>query len=242
MKLLFIRHGDPDYTIDSLTETGRIEAELLAERIAPMDITAYYVSPLGRAKATIAPTLKKTNRTATECDWLREFGPAIARPDTNGEKRVCWDWLPQDWLMDERFLSERYWPENPYMLAEDIGASYARVTGEFDALLTSFGYVRDGRWYRVVKPNVQTLAFFCHFGVTCVLLSHLFNVSPMVLWHGLAMAPSSVTTVYSEERRKGIASFRASAVGDISHLLNASREPSFSARFCEVYGNGDRVD
>ena len=242
MKLLFIRHGDPDYTIDSLTETGRIEAELLAERIAPMDITAYYVSPLGRAKATIAPTLQKTHRSATECDWLREFEPKIIRPDTNNEKRVCWDWLPQDWLGDERFLSERHWPENAYMQSEDVASSYARVTGELDAMLTSYGYIRDGRWYRVDKPNTGTLAFFCHFGVTCVLLSHLFNVSPMILWHGLAMAPSSVTTVYSEERRKGIASFRASAVGDISHLLSAGREPSFSARFCEVYGNGDRED
>jgi probable phosphoglycerate mutase len=78
--------------------------------------------------------------------------------------------------------------------------------------------------------------------MSVVLLSHLFNVSPMILWHSLAMAPTSVTTVYSEERRSGIASFRASAIGDISHLLNAGREPSFSARFCEVFGNGDRQD
>lgn len=28
MKLFIIRHGDPDYTIDSLTEKGRKEAAL----------------------------------------------------------------------------------------------------------------------------------------------------------------------------------------------------------------------
>ena len=33
-----------------------------------------------------------------------------------------------------------------------------------------------------------------------------------------------------------------SCVGDISHLYTAGQTPSFSARFCEVYGNGDRVD
>ncbi len=32
MKLLFIRHGDPDYTIDSLTEKGWKEAEFLLKR------------------------------------------------------------------------------------------------------------------------------------------------------------------------------------------------------------------
>ena len=33
MKLLLIRHGDPDYTIDSLTEKGHREAQLLAEKM-----------------------------------------------------------------------------------------------------------------------------------------------------------------------------------------------------------------
>lgn len=31
MKLLIVRHGDPDYSIDSLTEKGWREAELLSE-------------------------------------------------------------------------------------------------------------------------------------------------------------------------------------------------------------------
>jgi len=62
----------------------------------------------------------------------------------------------------------------------------------------------------------------------------------MVLWHGLCAAPASVTTVVTEERRKGIASFRMSAFGDISHLYAAGREPSFAARFCETFDRGDQ--
>ena len=38
MKLLFIRHGEPDYVHDTLTEKGWREARLLAERIAPLDV------------------------------------------------------------------------------------------------------------------------------------------------------------------------------------------------------------
>ena len=72
MKLLFIRHGDPDYTIDSLTEKGWKEAEFLSEKIAALDVRDFYVSPLGRAKDTASCTLKKNGRTATECKWLRE--------------------------------------------------------------------------------------------------------------------------------------------------------------------------
>lgn len=56
MKLLIVRHGDPDYSIDSLTEVGRKEAEFLAERLAAVETAAYYVSPLGRAKDCIYRT------------------------------------------------------------------------------------------------------------------------------------------------------------------------------------------
>ena len=59
MRLLLIRHGDPDYEKDGLTAVGRREAELLAERIAPMDVAAYYVSTMGRASETARYTLEK---------------------------------------------------------------------------------------------------------------------------------------------------------------------------------------
>ena len=59
MKLLLIRHGDPNYDIDSLTEKGWKEAALLAERMAKLKIRTFYVSPLGRAKDTASLTLHR---------------------------------------------------------------------------------------------------------------------------------------------------------------------------------------
>lgn len=80
MKLLIVRHADPDYSIDSLTPTGWKEAALLAERLSRLEVAAFYVSPLGRAKDTASLTLKKMGRTATECPWLREFSAPIHKP------------------------------------------------------------------------------------------------------------------------------------------------------------------
>ena len=71
MKLLIVRHGDPDYTIDSLTEKGWKEAECLSEKLKKLEVKDFYVSPLGRAKDTASCTLKKTGRTAIEKEWLR---------------------------------------------------------------------------------------------------------------------------------------------------------------------------
>ena len=81
MRILIIRHGDPDYEKDSLTEKGWREAALLAERISKMEVAAFYVSPLGRARDTAGLTLEKMNRKAVVCDWLQEFTPLISRPD-----------------------------------------------------------------------------------------------------------------------------------------------------------------
>lgn len=242
MKLLIVRHGDPDYSIDSLTEKGWREAELLSKKLSKLDIKDFYVSTMGRAKDTASCTLKKMNRTATECDWLREFDVLIHRPDVSDRKICAWDWLPQDWTQDERFYQYDHWFENEAMQEANMKYYYDQVTGEFDKVLAEHGYVRDGHYYRVEKANNDTLVFFCHFGLGCVLISHLLSMSPMVLWHNMCAAPSSVTTLTSEERRKGIAGFRMNSYGDISHLYAYDEPPAFAARFCECYDNDERHD
>ena len=87
MKLIFIRHGDPDYEKDSLTEKGWREAEILAKRVATWDIKQIYCSPLGRAKDTCSLSLKATGREAITCEWLQEFYYRV------------WDEAVQEWTI-----------------------------------------------------------------------------------------------------------------------------------------------
>ena len=236
MKILIIRHADPDYSIDSLTPKGWVEAECLSEKLVKMDITAFYTSSLGRAKDTASLTLKKLGRQADGVfEWLKEFPPTIMRPDCG--KSIAWDWLPADWTAVDEFYDKDKWGNVPVMAEGSVRDEYDRVTGEFDRLLAKHGYVREGNYYRAEKPNMDTIAIFCHFGSGCVLLSHLLGVSPMVLWHGLCAAPSSVTTLTTEERREGIAFFRMNSYGDVSHLYAKGEESAFAARFCEMYTN-----
>lgn len=69
------------------------------------------------------------------------------------------------------------------------------------------------------------------------MLGHLLGISPVVLWHGLCAAPSSVTTLTTEERRDG-AYFRMSSFGDISHLY-AGGESRPSAHGSVVFCDSD---
>ncbi len=241
MKLLIVRHGDPDYENDSLTEKGWREAEYLSDRLSNLEIKAMYVSPLGRAKDTASLTLKKLGRTAEEMEWLREFRPQIIKPDDPEKESITWDWLPRDWTADERFYHYDEWYKTETMQNGDVKKEYDWVNDNLDLLLKKYGYEREGHLYKAVEPNNDTIILFCHFGVQCVMLSHLFEISPMNLWHGMCAAPSSVTMLVTEERCEGTAYFRMGSFGDVSHLYANNEPVSFSARFCECYTNyGER--
>ena len=47
MRLMIVRHGEPNYEFDTLTERGWLEAASAAERLAKLKIQAFYVSPPG---------------------------------------------------------------------------------------------------------------------------------------------------------------------------------------------------
>lgn len=237
MKIMIIRHAEPDYSIDSLTEKGWKEAELLSEKLKDMDIKNFYVSPLGRARDTASFTLEKKGQKAEICDWLREFDAPITGSD--GQKKITWDWIPREWTKEEKYYNKDLWYTTPVMQEGNVIAEANKVYAGLDSLLAKHGYVRNGNCYDAVKPNNDTIALFCHFGVGCVMLGHILGISPMVLWHGFCALPSSVTTLATEERRKGTACFRVLSYGDTSHLYAAGEEPSFAARFCETYDNKD---
>ncbi len=239
MKLIIVRHGDPDYSIDSLTPTGWKEAELLSQRLSRLDIKAFYCSPMGRARDTASLTLKAMGREAEIFPWLREFSAWVVRPDSDSAG-VAWDWLPQDWTREPIFYDKDQWMDHPLFEAGHVREEAQWVYRELDALLARHGYVREGNNYRAEKPNTDTIVFFCHFGLECVLLSHLLGISPMPLWHNTCAAPASFTLLTTEERRPGIASFRMNTFGDTSHLYAGGLEPSFSARFCETYDNWEQ--
>ena len=73
MRLLFIRHGDPDYIHDCLTERGRREAAALAEMAEELRMGEIFLSPLGRAQETASYTLKKLGKTGETREFLQEF-------------------------------------------------------------------------------------------------------------------------------------------------------------------------
>ena len=240
MNIYIIRHAEPDYERDSLTKKGWREAELLSRRLSKIENASYYVSPLGRARDTASLTLRAVGKEAEVFPWLREFDKGYAVPPEFNPKGFGWDFPPRLWTSEPAYYDPARWMSAPAYVNSGIEPVYRAVTDGLDALTSKHGYERGDHVYKALRPNTENILIFCHFGVECVLLSRLFDCSPVTLWHHTVALPSSVTVVTTEEREKGTAVFRMLRFGDLSHLDANGEAPSFCARFCERNGDGTR--
>ena len=160
MRILLIRHGDPDYEHDTLTEKGRREAELLAKRASSLAMGSCYQSPLGRAMDTAQPCLKATGKDAEVLEWLREFpaqldlnkDPELSRAYPGAKMadgkyliRNVWDMAPGYWTEHEEYMDRREWRNSKVAECSDMEVVYDRVIREFDAFLAEHGYVHSPR-------------------------------------------------------------------------------------------------
>ena len=241
MKLMFVRHAEPDYSIDSLTKKGHVEAELLSRRLVKIDVKNYYVSPLGRARDTAAYTLNKLGRTAEVMPWLAEFRGVSYDPYARHD-RIPWDYRPREWQDRPLLWDVNHWTEDELTRTGTTAAIWQETCEGLDALLARHGYIRDGGLYRCENNTPDTLMFFCHFGIMTALVSHLTGISPVPLWQGFCAMPSSVTTLVSEERIKGEVVFRCMQFGDLSHLYPAGERHSTAGLYPECYTGVDSTN
>lgn len=241
MRLIFIRHAEPDYDIDGLTPKGEREAGFLSERVATWKVDHFYSSPLGRAKATAAPSLQKLSQKASICEWLKEFYYPVTDPLT-GRFGVPWDLMPEYFTKEPLFYDKDNWFRAPlYRTNPEIETGWRDVCNGLDRLLAGYGYSRDGACYKVTstaddpETGEPNLVFFCHLGVTCVMLAHLIGVSPVMLWQGTYLAPSSITIVNAEKQMHDIAYFRIQALGNTAHLMAHDEPVSGYGAFSPVF-------
>lgn len=239
MRIILIRHGDPDNPNNTLTPQGFKEVEALGNYLKDFKYDKAYVSPLARARITSEAVLSRHNDKAEMKEWLQEFIYPLDVPYQKQKQSVPWDLMPSFYLKEKDLYDPEKYLDHPVLQTGNVKEHYNHVCHEFDKLLEEYGYVRHDNYYDAITPNKKTIILFCHFGVMTVIMSHLMNIPYIALADTMICLPTGITTFITEEREQGRAIFRCNGFGDISHLNIASVSPSFHGRFCETYDSFD---
>ncbi len=220
MRLLIIRHADPDYPNKTITPAGHLEAQALAKRLATQGVDRIYSSPLGRAIDTMRYTADALGMAHTIEEWVQEIGGWSIEQEPLG-RCSAWDVHGETVRAKRPLVTHDNWHTQPPFSDPIFRERFEQLQTSSDAFLARHGYVREGGRYRSVNPNRERIAVFCHGGFGLTWLAHLLEIPVPLMWAGFFLPPSSVTTILFDERTEEWAVPRCIGLGDVSHLYQA---------------------
>lgn len=218
MKIIFVRHGHPDYVNDCLTELGHKQAQQAAERLKNENIDEIYSSPFGRAYETSLYTAKLFSKEVTKLDFMRE----IKWGSSDGEE-VYKDGHPWDTslyaislgysLMDEGWTKEKPFCNNV------VFSEIERVAKESDIWFEKLGYKREGANYRVIGDNTdKTIALFSHGGSSSALFSHILNLPFFYLCRAICPDFTAITVMSLSDEKGTLTAPMIELANDSRHI------------------------
>ena len=229
MILYIIRHGEPIYGPDTLTELGRKQAQAVSRRFEKSGLDRIFSSPMGRARETAQPTADALGLPVKIEPWMREIWPELAPVMPNGKRSFVID-LPADILRSPE-NRDHYtdWYNMPAMELIEGKQVMKRVERHSDDFLRRLGYrrVQDGV-YEEEKPNNEKVAVFCHAGFGITWMTHLLSVPPHVIWSSFYMTHTGVTVVNFERNPSGLVTPRCLCWSDMSHLFDTDLPYSYN--------------
>ncbi len=222
MLLYVIRHGDPIYNPDSLTEKGHLQAKALAKRLAVNGLDKIFTSPLIRAQQTAQPTCELLGIKPEIADWTSEGHTwqefTFEDPELGGSLNWVFHVQTTRYKNPEVLaLGDKWYEAEPFCFSK-AKEGYDRIKRESDAFMESLGYKREGMNYRVIRPNDDRVAVFCHQGFGTTWLSHLLSIPPVLYWSTFDMNHSSITIVEFKNTKDGLVAPICLAVSDTSHI------------------------
>ena len=177
MKIYFIRHGQPDYRTDSLTELGWQHAKETAGRVKNSGISEIYSSTMGRAMQTASVTAEELGLPITPVHEMREIGWGSANGEPIEENGHPWNLVPK---LVQRGVNvyDLGWRDFPEFSNNTVIMHTGRAVTGGDAWLESLGYKREGDFYRVTRDDTdKTVALFSHGGSSTALIAHMLNIA-----------------------------------------------------------------
>ena len=211
MLLFYVRHGDPDYVNDSLTEQGFLQANAVVSRMERIRPDRIFASNRGRAILTAKPTADRFGMDITQLDFLdenRAFREMRCQCDNGMYGGGNYSWAMDIPKYRTLFASpevramDRKWYEHPVFADHpSFGDCMERIQKGTDELLLSLGYRHDHTRCGFVaeRPNDERVAIFAHQGVGLVFLAALLDIPYPQMATRFDMAHTGITVIEFKE-------------------------------------------
>ena len=221
--LYIIRHGEPDYKNDTLTELGVKQAELLSERFTALNFDRIFSSPLGRAKQTAMPTCIKQNKKLEELPWLNE-NLAYDAMAADFEGRKDWWFSVQNTKIRTLAGAQKYAPIQSQKF-------YDATVSSFDNFLSETGYTKCKDGYQASAVKYNRIAFFCHDGISRILLSYALLIPFHIFCASFSIPHTGVTVLDFAQTTDTITAPRCLMLSDLSHLFLGRMKNKYNNSF-----------
>lgn len=207
MIFYYVRHGEPIYDPDSLTEYGEKQAYALAKRFAVTGLDEIYSSSSNRAVQTARPTCELLKKEPVLLDWAQE---SLAWEEFTVEKDGR-----RTWVYFDRKCIEKFRSTSGYGLGEDwvnceevketqVKKGIKRINEETDAFFLRLGFKHDRikGGYEVLEPNEKRIALFAHQGFGLAFLSSLLDIPYPIFTTRFDMGHTGVTVIYFDDKKE----------------------------------------
>ena len=231
MHLYLIRHADPIYDPDGLTEQGKKEAEALVKRLTDFGVNKIYSSNSIRSQETVRPTSEALKIPTTVFNWFHE--PSEIKIEQDGKPYCVWDIYGENVRNTSPLPNDQTWMERYPFDSPVIKKHWDEFTANCDDFIETLGYKREGNVYKIQNSNDDRVVISCHNGTVLYLISYLLNIPLPLVFTGFYAWPASITDIYFDERSPEIAVPRALHVSDVSHIIGNGMTP-------QARGMGDR--
>jgi probable phosphoglycerate mutase len=235
MLLFYVRHGDPTYNPDSLTEKGREQANALVERMKKINPDEIYASTSNRAIQTAEPTAKALNKEITVLDWCNESYAYRNLGVTQENGQYFWAFGIKSVIdlfqtKEMRALGDR-WYDHPFFAGMTCKDYCLKTKEEIKAFIKSLGYEYDeeNHAYRAVNPTDKRIALFAHQGFGLLFLSLLLDIPyPQTCTH-FDMGHTGVTVI-EFDGKEGLVIPKVIQLSNDSHLFKAGLSTDYQNR------------
>lgn len=219
MLLYIIRHGEPNYDLDILTERGRLQAESVGIRLKEAGITRVFSSPMGRARETAEPTCRLLGLDCGIEEWAHEVeGERLTSYPYNDNRSISY--VPSYIFREGGDIDLPYSSQfdSKVISASGMKSALERIERGGEEFLTRLGYKNEGGIYKILEPNDERVALFCHSVMSRAWLSSLLHIPIHMMWSDFVYTFTGVTVLKFENYESGFTSPRVMCYSDISHL------------------------